>query len=254
MTVIQHSPPREQEKPASLTNGAAHQAEPMTIPPLSSGDRLSRAEFERRYTAHPEIKKAELIAGVVYVASPIRIRQHSQPHGHIILWLGTYCAATPGLYFSDNGTVRMDAENEPQPDVALWLDEAVGGQARIDEDDYLAGAPELIIEVAASSAAYDLHDKQQVYQRNRVQEYLILLTYEQRVIWFSWQQGEYVELTADPQGILRSQSFPGLWLHAEHFWAGDLAGLLAILQQGLQSPGHTAFVEQLRFALRSSPK
>ena len=40
--------------------------------PLENGDRLTRAEFERRYAAMPRLKKAELIEGIVYVPSPVR--------------------------------------------------------------------------------------------------------------------------------------------------------------------------------------
>jgi Uma2 family endonuclease len=215
------------------------------FPPLNSGDRLSRAEFERRYSAQPEIKKAELIEGVVYVSSPVRTQQHGVPHSHIILWLGTYCAATPGLHLTDNSTLRLDVDNEPQPDVAVWIDEKLGGQAQIADDDYLTGAPELIVEVAASSAAYDLHEKRNVYRRNGVREYLVLLPYEQLIIWYTWHEGEYVPLTSDEIGILRSQIFPGLYLQPSLFWSSDLAGLLALLQQGISSPEHAAFVAQL---------
>jgi len=218
---------------------------PATFPPLNSGDRLSRAEFERRYRAQPEIKKAELIEGVVYVASPVRIEQHSEPHGNIIIWLGNYRAFTPGLRLADNGTLRLDADNEPQPDVCLWIDEKYGGQARINQEDYLEGTPELIVEVAASSATYDLHDKLNAYRRNGVKEYLVLLPYEQKVIWYNWYEGEYRQLSPDEQGILRSQVFPGLYFQPALFWAGDLAGLLALLQQGINSPEHTTFVQQL---------
>jgi hypothetical protein len=58
--------------------------------PLSSGDRLVRAEFERRYAAQPEIVKAELVEGVVYVASPTHAQAHSIPHFHLIGWLATF--------------------------------------------------------------------------------------------------------------------------------------------------------------------
>lgn len=128
------------------------------MPVLESGDRLSRIEFERRYQGMPEVKKAELVEGVVYVASPLRYRQHGQPHSDIMTWLGVYRAATPGVYCANNATVRLDGKNEPQPDALLRLDESLGGQSRISEDDYLEGAPELIVEIAASTASYDLHD------------------------------------------------------------------------------------------------
>lgn len=92
------------------------------IPPLESGDRLSRAEFERRYSTMPDLKKAELIEGVVYVASPLRAQAHSNPHAHIITWLGVYEAATSGVKCYDNPTVRLDGDNEPQPDAVLRLE------------------------------------------------------------------------------------------------------------------------------------
>ena len=215
------------------------------VPPLESGDRLTRAEFERRYALHPEIKKAELIKGVVYVASPVRVRQHGEPHSRIITWLGVYLASTPSLRMADNSTYRLDEENEPQPDVSVWIDRPEDARAQIDEDDYLVGAPELLVEVAASTASLDLGDKQAAYARRGVQEYLVLQVYEQKTSWFIWRDGEYHEMAADAHGILCSRVFPGLWLDPQKFWTGDLAGLLAVLQQGVATPAHTTFVEEM---------
>ncbi|MEZ4727169.1 MAG: Uma2 family endonuclease [Caldilineaceae bacterium] len=213
------------------------------IPPLENGDRLSRAEFERRYEAHPEISKAELIEGVVYVASPVRVRRHGAPHSDIIGWLSVYRAATPGVYVTDNSTLQLDLDNEPQPDVAVWLE---GGNASVNEEDYWEGAPELIVEVAGSSAAIDLHNKLTAYRRNGVQEYLVLLAHERAVRWFRWRGGEAEDIQADAQGILRSDVLPGLYLHPGLFWQGDLAGVLAVLQQGLATPEHDTFVQRMQ--------
>lgn len=221
-------------------------AAPPAGPPLEAGDRLSRAEFERRYEAHPEIKKAELIEGVVYVASPIRIEQHSRPHMDIATWLGVYLAATPGVAGGDNGTVLLDLENEVQPDAFLWLEEAHGGAARLSEDDYLVGPPELIVEVSASSASYDLHDKRRAYQRNGVQEYVVVQMYDRRMDWLVLREGVYQALTTDEEGVLRSEVFPGLWLRPAAFWERDLAGVLATLQQGIESPEHVEFARRLQ--------
>jgi Uma2 family endonuclease len=218
---------------------------PQAAPPFQAGDRLSRAEFERRYQAHPEIKKAELIEGVVYMPSPTRFEQHSSPHFKIIGWLAHYQAATPGTVGGDNATVRLDLENEVQPDVLLRLEEAVGGQSKVTVDDYLEGPPELIVEIAASSASYDLHDKRRVYARSGVQEYLVIQMYEQRMDWFALREGLYQPLQADEKGILQSEVFPGLWLQPAALWTGDLAAILAVLQEGLASPEHTTFVERL---------
>lgn len=216
-----------------------------TVLPLESGDRLTRAEFERRYDAMPHLKKAELIEGVVYVPSPVRSASHAQPHGLIITWLGVYAAATPGVELNDNATVRLDLDNEPQPDALLRLHERLGGQTRLSPDDYIEGGPELVAEIAASSAAYDVHDKLRVYRRNQVQEYLVWQVHERRLDWWHLQEGTYVPLPADTRGIVRSAVFPGLWLATSALLAGNLADVLTTLQAGLAIPEHRAFMEQL---------
>ncbi|MFM6106246.1 MAG: Uma2 family endonuclease [Sphaerospermopsis kisseleviana] len=213
------------------------------IPPLENGDRLTRSEFERRYHTMPDVKKADLIEGIVYMASPVRIRSHGKPHAYIITWLGFYESATPGVELGDNTTVRLDADNEPQPDALLRIEN--GGQSRISEDDYVEGAPELIVEIAASSAAIDAHDKLKVYRRNQVQEYLIWRVYDGEFDWFILKDGEYRQLEANADGVFCSQVFPGLWLDKSALLAGNLAKVLEILQQGLASAEHQIFVEHL---------
>lgn len=205
-------------------------APPATILPLENGDKLTRAEFERRYTAMPEQKKAELIEGIVYMASPLRIKSHGKPHAHIMGWLVTYEAATPGVEVADNTTVILDIDNEPQPDALLRIE--TGGQSQITEDDYVAGAPELIVEIAASSASYDLHAKLNVYRRNQVQEYLVWRVYDRQFDWFRLNEGEYFQPEPNSEGIICSQVFPGLWLDKTALLAGDLAKVLAVLQAG----------------------
>lgn len=218
----------------------------LAAPPLMAGDRLTRAEFERRYRRQPDIKKAELIEGVVYMPSPVTFGRHANPHHSLVTWTGAYVAVTPGVSGGDNATVRLDNHNEVQPDILLRLDSAAGGRSHIDGDDFIAGAPELIVEIAATSANYDMHDKKHVYARNGVAEYLVALTHEQQVHWFVLREGEFVALAPGEDGVLRSEVFPGLWLDAAALWRQDLAALLAVLQKGLASEAHAAFIEQLR--------
>lgn len=215
------------------------------IPPLENGERLTRQEFERRYKAMPHIQKAELIEGVVLMPSPVHFTSHSQPHAHIITWLGVYCAATPGAKLGDNATVRLDPDNEVQPDVLLRLDENKGGQSHIGDDDYVEGAPELIVEIAASSASYDLFEKKTIYRRNGVQEYVVWQVYDGRIDWFRLDEGVYKQIEADKEGILQSHVFPGLWLHSEALLLDDLSQVLAIAQRGIASEAHQTYVSQL---------
>ena len=215
-----------------------------SAPTLENGDRLTRCEFERRYAARPDLKKAQLIEGVVYMPSPVSLA-HSGPHAMIQTALLVYAASTPGVRGEDNATVRLDLDNEPQPDVVLRIEAEAGGRARASDDGYLEGAPELIVEVAASSASIDLHDKLRAYRRNGVQEYVVWRTHERQIDWFELADGEYRILPPDDAGIVHSRVFPGLRLAAGALLKDDLAGALAAVQKGIGSPEHEAFVARL---------
>ncbi|MEH2077197.1 MAG: Uma2 family endonuclease [Nostoc sp.] len=169
------------------------------LPPLESGvgvarrrHRLTRSESERRYATAPHIKKAELIEGIVYIASSVRHEQHGKPHSRVITWLGVYQSLTPGVDLSNAPTVRLDLDNEPQPDAALFIEPDARGQTRLSSDGYIEGSPELIVEIAASSAAIDTGSKKQVYhRRNGVLEYVIWQSYENKIEWFCLIDGNY---------------------------------------------------------------
>jgi Uma2 family endonuclease len=227
---------------ASDRNGA--------IPPLESGDRLTRDEFERRYEAMPHLKKAELIEGVVYLASPVRYKYHGNQHYHLLNWLGHYEAGTPGVGGGDNCTVRLDLLNEPQPDCVFFIQPDYGGQVTFDQDGYISGAPDLCAEVAASSASYDLHDKLEVYRRHGVREYLVCRVFDQKIDWFVLRGDRYELIPTQPDGSLRSIIFPGLWLNPAALLRGDLAAVLALVQEGLNSPEHAEFTASLREATK----
>jgi Uma2 family endonuclease len=178
--------------------------------------------------------------------SPIRLRRHGQPHFRLVTWLGTYEAATPGVIGGDNATARLDLDNGPQPDAILLIDPACGGQARISSDDYVEQTPELAAEVAASSAGFDLHTKLNVYPRNGVLEYLVWRMLDRQVDWFVLRSGQFQSLSPDAEGIVRSATFPGLWLAPAALVQGDMPHVLAVAQRGLASPEHADFVRQVQ--------
>lgn len=215
------------------------------VPPLEAGDRLTRDEFERRYEAMPELKKAELIEGVVYIPPPVRVCSHGRPHARLIGWLGRYEAETPGVAVADNATLRLDQDNEPQPDAMLYIDPERGGQVRIGPDDYVEAAPELVVEVASSSVSFDLNTKLHVYRRSGVQEYIVWRVLDSRIDWFVLRGGLYERLAADDRGVVRSEHFPGLWLNAGALLQGDLAATLRTLDEGFATSEHAAFVARL---------
>jgi Uma2 family endonuclease len=212
---------------------------------LQNGDQLSRAEFERRFDATPDLKKAELIEGVVYMPPPVSHSDHGVPHFRVIGWLDRYCEATPGIDGGDNGSLRLDLENMPQPDAYLFILPELGGQAEVDADGYVAGAPELIVEVAASSVSYDLNVKLKAYQRNGVCEYVVWRVLDDALDWFVLREGRYEPL-APKGGVFRSENLPGLWLDVAGLLNADRAKVSEVLRRGIASPQHAAFVARLK--------
>lgn len=210
-----------------------------TFVPLESGDRLTREEFHHRYCARPDIKKAELIQGVVYVASPARIKHHGRPQGIAITWLGNYAAIAPGVEMVSEGSVFLSPDDEVKPDALLYREPPPPGGARLTDDDYLEGPPQLVFEVAASSASYDLHDKLESYRRAGVLEYIVWTTVNPAIIWLSLQDGVYVPLQPDAEGVIESRVFPGLRMPVAAMLAGDRAAVNAALRPPLGPPEST---------------
>ncbi|MEO6810878.1 MAG: Uma2 family endonuclease [Isosphaeraceae bacterium] len=233
---------------ATSTRSTADPIAGSWIPPLENGDRLTRAEFERRYDAMPNLKKAELIEGIVYMSSPASHQGHGKPRFDLIGWLGLYRAGTPGIEGGDNGSIRLDLDSMPQPDAFLIVRPELGGQVRISDDDYVEGAPELVAEVASSSVSYDLHVKLRLYQRNGSREYLAWRVRDHAFDWFVLREGRYERLPMTLEGYYQSEVFPGLWLDPAALIRGDMAKVIQVAREGLATPEHAAFVETLRQA------
>ena len=216
------------------------------VPPLENGAHLSASEFLRRYESMPEVKRAELVSGVVYMASPLRIDRHGEPDNLIQTWLGVYSIATTGVKSASNSTTRLGPDDVPQPDALLRILPECGGRARVDAKGYLDGAPELIVEVAASSVSLDVREKLTAYRRARVLEYLVWRTEDRAVDWWILDADEYRLLPSASDSTLRSRTFPGLWLDVQALLAGDGPKVMSKLQEGLNSSEHAAFVASLK--------
>jgi Uma2 family endonuclease len=214
------------------------------IPPLVAGDRLTRDEFERRYWSMPHVKKAELIEGVVDMPAPVSLEGHGSPHLDLVTWLGVYRSRTPGVQGGDNTTVHLDSHSEPQPDAFLRILPECGGQSRT-ANDYVEGAPELVAEIAASSASYDLHDKLSAYCRSGVKEYIVWRTWDRAIDWFVLRGERYQPAGIEENGWHKSEVFSGLWLDPAALLRGEVGEVLAVLQKGLDSPEHAQFVRHL---------
>jgi Uma2 family endonuclease len=159
-----------------------------------------------------------------------------------------YHAATPGTEGLNNTTTILGKDSEPQPDLELRILPAFGGQSGETPDQYVQGPPELIAEIAHSSRDIDLHQKRDDYQRAGVVEYLVLSVAERELHWFHFPSGRPIR--PNREGVWRSRVFPGLWLHGEALLARESARLIEVVQQGLASRPHAAFVKRLQAAHR----
>lgn len=216
------------------------------IPALENGERLGANEFLRRYDAMTDLKKAELIDGIVYLMpSPVSLN-HGDPDSLAQGWLGTYAAATPGVKSSTNATTRLGPRDVPQPDGLLRLLPEFGGQSRVEirhNHKYLYGAPELAFEIAASSSSIDANAKKDSYLRAGVREYILWRTESGEIDWWRLEDDEFRPIEPGEDGILRSGVFPGLWLDPPAMIAEAAAKVLEVLNQGLASPEHAAFAK-----------
>lgn len=212
---------------------------------LLNGDHLDQKTFHAIYETMPEHCRAELIGGVVYMASPMRV-----PHGKmgplVSAWLGEYEAATPGTEVLQGATAILGPSSEPEPDHCLRILPEFGGSSHTNADDDLEGPPELIVEISHSAAAIDLHAKKDDYEAAGVKEYLVLAIRTKEAFWFQRRRGKFVPLRADAEGIFRSRVFPGLWLAPKALVSFRRAALLAVARQGLASAEHEQFKDALR--------
>lgn len=221
---------------------SSHPSPQRKVAELHSGDRMNRREFHEIYSQMPESFRAELVGGIVYVASPLRI-PHGQSDPLLITLFSIYSARTPGTQVCSNTTVLLGEDAEPQPDVLLRVLPEYGGQSETTADQYVKGAPELIAEIAHSSRALDLGGKLSDYARHGVKEYLVLSLDDQHLHWFDLAANR--ELTPDADGILKMRTFPGLWVDRDGLLSRDMPRLINTLDRGLAAPEHNAFANKL---------
>jgi Uma2 family endonuclease len=226
----------------SLSSRAAQRL----LPPLQHGDRLTHAQFMERYEKMAPNVKAERIEGIIHMPAAALSQQfHGRPHAAIMTWLGAYWVATPGTDLGDNSTIILDIDNDPQSDACLSILDSHGGKVKLNADGYIVGAPELVVEITASSLSFDLGDKLNAYRRNGVLEYLVHRVYDGQIDWFVLRDGQYQNLPVNDDGVYRSEIFPGLWLKAEALITGNRPEVMAVLQQGIAGEAHRDFVNRL---------
>lgn len=209
---------------------------------------MSQPEFHRAYDAMPEEYRAELIGGIVFEPSPL-----GYPHGkfdtRLSYLLEHYAAQTPGLQAVQGVTVILGPKDEVQPDVVLRIAPKYGGQSQNTRKRegrfYIKGAPEVVAEIAHSSAAIDLHLKKERYAVGGVKEYIVVCLKPARVHWFDLDCQTELKTV---KGVFKSRVFPGLWIDRVGLLELDYKRSMAALNEGMASREYIEFVEALEHA------
>jgi Uma2 family endonuclease len=235
---------RQPTSTSALHRNGPQSARQLAVPLLLNADHLSVPEFERRYEAMQDDRKVELIEGIAITSPPIS-GDHGKANSLLNRLLGHYAAATPDLAVYVNTSVRLDGSNEYQPDVILRIESGKLAGAKSGASGIFEGRPEMVVEIALSSASYDLHEKKTVYQRNQIPEYLVWEVMDARIHWFGLEAGGYVLLPARPDGSTPSRVFPGLWLDLPALLRGDEKRVFRVVERGLKSAEHKAFIKKL---------
>lgn len=204
---------------------------------------MSQKRFHALYQMMPQDFRAELVDGIVFVCEPLG-QSHGRHHIRFSSLVDAYQSATPGVQAFDNTSVILGTHDEVQPDICLRIHPERGGQSKDSSDNnYIVGAPELIIEIASSSYSIDLHMKKQRYQKAGVNEYIVLCLNPFALHWFCLKDGPTI--VSDRDGIKRSRVFPGLWVDENGMRNMDYEVTKRVLEEGISSAGHADFVRQL---------
>ncbi len=214
-------------------------------PPFHEGQRLDQPAFHELYSTMPEGFRAELIDGVVYLMNRPVFEDHGRPDLELGGLLYLYSVETPGVHPYSNTSTILGPRSEVQPDSALLIDPACGGQTFRDARGCTNRCPEFVVEIASSSHRRDLNTKKKVYEEAGALEYLVFDVVHPKFHWFALREGRFKPLDADADGVYRSRALPGFRLDAAAFVRGDQRAVVATLRRGLESPEHATFVDGL---------
>ncbi len=180
-------------------------------------------------------QKADLIDGVIYVASPDKL-VNNDLNDFIQFVLGGYVDVRRlGRLTANRYAYFLTPRRAPEPDVAF----VASAHSEILQQRGGDGGPDVAVEIVSDdSRTRDYREKKELYRAAGVAEYWILDPDRLRAEFHRLANGEYVPISLDESGIFRSAAVPGFWLKLDWLFADPLPSKYACLQELLRGdPG-----------------
>jgi len=173
-------------------------------------------------------EKADLIDGVIYMASP-----DNTDANELQGWLATILSlfldeVDLGKLYTSRVAFRLAKRNSPEPDIAFVKKQRL----HLVKRGHVEGPPDAAIEIVSpDSIQRDYLKKRRQYQRFKVPEYWIIDEVRQRVVMLRLgEDGKYHQVKPK-NGELHSEVLPGFWFRPEWFWQQPLPKKTKILQE-----------------------
>ncbi len=180
-----------------------------------------------------EDQKADLLDGVIYMASP-----ENTDHNDMVSWLGAILRQFVeerhlGRVTINRVAFRLSPKNAPEPDLGFVR----ADRAAIIKSGYVDGPPDVAVEfVSPDSAERDYELKREAYEAAGVREYWLIDADEGRAKFFRLESGAFMEIPTEDQGY-HSLAIPGFWMDMRWLWQRPLPNSRAIVERLLAHPG-----------------
>jgi Uma2 family endonuclease len=180
----------------------------------------------------PDGQKADLIDGVIYMASPDNT-DAADINGWLYVLFYTYLRVKNlGKVYGHRVAFRLSTRNSPEPDLAFVRKD----REHLIERGFFNGPPDLAVEIVSpDSVQRDFELKRKMYQKAGVAEYWIIDEMERTVTFLRLgPQGKYREVKPR-KGVFHSEVLEGFWFRPEWLWQQPQPDPLETLQQILGS-------------------
>ena len=196
------------------------------LSPLSPDSDL--VTIEEFYCLVPDGQKADLLDGVIYLASP-DTRRSDRLSGFIKFLLQGYADIRGlGEVYGSRFAFELSQFRAPEPDIAFVRTERL----HLVSERRMVGGPDIAVEIVSrDSRQRDYGEKKQLYAEAGVSEYWIVDPLQRRVEFHRLHAGHYELVPLEHNHIFRSVVLEGFWLEVEWLLTDPLPKAYEKLQE-----------------------